>query len=163
HLALVRSVYHAINDHNAGAYFTLTGREPIANGRLITRPSAENFPPFGAVLATLRPSGRPLPDFVQTPDWMSNLGSFLPGQDAGAAPSATGAPTRPASKAPGPAPPRELTPARAGRRRSLLAAVARTLGDGVEADGLDAHYRKAFSLISSPEARRAFDLSREPE
>src|SRR4051812_13356075 len=68
HLTLVRSVHHAIGDHNAGAYAALTGREPLANGRLITRPSPEDFPPFGAVLAKLRPTGRDLPDFVQTPD-----------------------------------------------------------------------------------------------
>ena len=30
-------------------------------------------------------------------------------------------------------------------------------------DRLDAHYRMAFELVSSPEARRAFDLSREPQ
>ena len=47
-------------------------------------------------------------------------------------------------------------------RQSLLAAVDHALGDGSAVDGLDTHYRKAFSLISSTEARRAFDLSREP-
>jgi hypothetical protein len=74
HLCLVRSVHHTIGDHNAGAYYALTGREPIASGRLITTPSPDDFPPFGAVLAKLRPSGRALPDFVHMPDWMSNNG-----------------------------------------------------------------------------------------
>lgn len=72
HLTLVRSVHHNFADHNAGAYFALTGREPLVGSRLITSPSRDDFPPFGAVLAKLRPSGRGLPDFVQTPDWMSN-------------------------------------------------------------------------------------------
>src|SRR5437763_118091 len=60
HLSVVRSVHHTIGDHNAGAYFALTGREPVVSGRLITSPLPENFPPVGAVLARLKPSGRPL-------------------------------------------------------------------------------------------------------
>src|SRR5271167_4684493 len=67
HLTLVRSVHHTIGDHNAGAYFALTGREPVTSGRLITTPSPDNFPPIGAVMAKIRPSGHPLPDFVHTP------------------------------------------------------------------------------------------------
>ncbi len=66
-----------------GAYLALTGKSPLVSGRLIMRPAPDNFPPVGAVVAKLRPSGLPLPDFVQAPDWMSNNGSFLPGQDAG--------------------------------------------------------------------------------
>jgi len=72
HLTLVRSVHHTIGDHNAGAYYALTGRVPLVGGRLITAPAADNFPPFGSVLAKLRPTGRNLPDFVHMPDWMSN-------------------------------------------------------------------------------------------
>ena len=48
------------------------------------------------------------------------------------------------------------------RRLALLDQIDHALGDGSAVDRLDAHYRKAFSLISSPEARRAFDLTREP-
>jgi hypothetical protein len=168
HLALVRSVHHTIADHNAGAYFALTGREPIASGRLITTPAPDNFPPVGAVLAKLRPSGRALPDFVHVPDWMSNNGSFLPGQDAGflgtgSDPLVAGDPSLPGYRVPGLDLPRELSLERVGARRSLLEAIDRTLGDGEAAEGLDTHYRKAYSLISSVEARRAFDLSREPD
>jgi hypothetical protein len=71
-LTLVRSVHHTVADHNAGAYFALTGHPPVSGGTLVTSPSRDDFPPFGAVLAKLRPTGRDLPDFVQTPDWMSN-------------------------------------------------------------------------------------------
>ena len=167
HLTLVRSVHHTVGDHNAGAYYALTGREPLVNGRLITAPGPDNFPPFGSILAKLRPSGRPLPDFVHLPDWMSNNGSFLPGQDAGFLggefePFVAGDPSKPGYKVPGLDLPRELPLDRVGRRRSLLDAVSIALGDGQAVDRLDAHYRKAFDLIASPEARRAFDLSSEP-
>src|SRR4051812_5679022 len=83
HLTLVRSVHHTIGDHNAGAYYMLTGRDPAAGGRLIIAPAPDNSPPIGSVLAKLRPSGRNLPDFVHMPDWMSNNGALLPGQGAG--------------------------------------------------------------------------------
>ena len=167
HLALVRSVHHTIADHNAGAYFALTGRDPATGGRLITTPAPENFPPIGAVLARLRPSGRALPDSVQAPDWMSNNGSFLPGQDAGflgaaADPFLSGDPSRPDYQVPGLSLPKELSLVRVAGRRALLDAVDRTLGDAPDVDRLDAHYRKAYALIASPEARRAFDLAREP-
>jgi hypothetical protein len=167
HLTLVRSVHHTVADHNAGAYFALTGREPLVSGRLITTPARDNFPPVGAVLSRLRPSGGTLPDFVHTPDWLSNNGSFLPGQDAGffgAAfdPLITGDPSLPGYRVPGLELPPELSIQRVDRRRSLLDAVDRALGDGGAVESLGAHFRKAFSLISSPEARRAFDVSQEP-
>ncbi len=167
HLTLIRSVHHTIADHNAGAYFALTGREPLKSGRLITGPAPDNFPPVGAVVAKLRPTGNPLPDFVHTPDWMSNNGEFLPGQDAGflgAAfqPFVTGDPSRPGYRVPGLDLPKELSLDRVSRRRLLSSALDRALGDGQAVAGLDAHYREAYSLISSPVARRAFDLTREP-
>jgi hypothetical protein len=167
HLTLVRSVHHQINDHNAGYYFAMTGRDPSTGGKLIVAPSPDNFPAIGAVVAKLRPSGRNLPDFVHTPDWMSNNNALLPGQDSGflgAAfdPFLAGDPSVPGYHVPGLVPPGELSADRLARRRSLLEVVDRTLGDGRVVEGLDHHHRKAFSLISSPEARRAFDLDAEP-
>jgi Protein of unknown function (DUF1501) len=167
HLTLVRSVHHSIGDHNAGYYYAATGRDPSTGGRLIVAPNPDNFPPYGSVLAKLRPSGRPMPDFVHLPDWMSNNGAFLPGQDAGFLgarfdPFMAGDPSRPDYKVPGLNLPRELPLDRVDRRRSLLDAVSVTLGDGRAVERLDSHYRKAFDLIASPEARQAFDLSSEP-
>ncbi len=167
HLTFVRSVHHAVNDHNAGAYYALTGRDPTAGGGLITTPRPDNFPPIGAVVAKLRPSGRALPDFVQVPDWMSNNGSFLPGQSSGflggpSEPFVAGDPSRPGYKVPGLTLPEGISPARVDGRRSLRDAVDRALEAGPAVDRLDAHYRKAFELIAGAEARRAFDLGREP-
>ena len=44
HFAMIRSVHHTINDHNAGAYYMLTGHEPIRPGGLIVRPDPANQP-----------------------------------------------------------------------------------------------------------------------
>ena len=83
HLALVRSVTHTIGDHNAGTYYALTGRYPVEGGKLVLADGPNNFPPYGAVLAKLRPGGTALPDFVHVPEFMSNLGVDIPGQSAG--------------------------------------------------------------------------------
>lgn len=167
HLTLVRSVHHTVADHNAGAYYALTGHAPFTGGRLVTSPSRDDFPPIGAVLSKLRPTGRHLPDFVQTPDWMSNNGSFLPGQGAGFLggafdPFLTGDPSLPGYKVPGLDLPSEVSLDRIGRRRALLEALGPALEPGPRLESLDAHYRKAFDLVASTEARRAFDLSLEP-
>lgn len=167
HLALVRSVHHTVGDHNAGYYYAMTGRHPAAGGRLIVAPAPDNFPGIGPVVAKLRPTGRPLPDLVQAPDLMSNNGFLLPGQHAGFLgasfdPFVAGDPSRPGYEVPGLDPPADLPPSRMAARRTLLDAVDHALGDGSAADRLGEHYRKAFGLIASPEARRAFDLSREP-
>ena len=74
HIALVRSVRHSVNDHNAGAYYALTGRSPFEGSELIRSPSQRIFPTYGSVLAKFRPSGKPLPDFVHIPEVLSNLG-----------------------------------------------------------------------------------------
>ncbi len=168
HLAIVRSVHHTIGDHNAGYYFAATGRDPSVGGRLIVSPARDNFPPIPAVLAKFRPTGRPLPDSVQLPDWMSNNGSFLPGQDAGFLgaefdPLVGGDPSRPGYQVPGLTLPQGLSLDRVRGRRALLDLLDQSLGEGEAVEGLDAHFRKAYTLISSPEARRAFDLSQEPD
>jgi hypothetical protein len=82
HMAMVRSVHHTVNDHNAGAYYMLTGRSPVKGGSLIVRDEPENFPPYGAVMAMKNPHGR-IPEFVHLPDVMSNMGYDIPGQRAG--------------------------------------------------------------------------------
>ena len=161
HLALVRSVHHAIGDHNAGAYYALTGRYPVDGGRLIAGRGPTNFPPFGAVLAKLRPTGRPLPDFVHLPDWMRNNGVVLPGQEAGflgaavRARSSAGDPSLPGYQVPGLDLPREAARSdRVGRRRALLDAPRPGARRRPRRRPARRRlYRKAFELIAAP--RRA--------
>lgn len=168
HLLFVRSVHHTIGDHNAGYFQAVTGRNPLTGERLITAPSPDNFPGFGSVIAKLDPSGRNLPDYVHTPDWMSNNGSFLPGQDAGFLgaqfdPFLAGDPSLPNYTVPGLTLADGLDLARVQRRQSLRSVVDRALEHPSleRLDSLDLHYRKAHELISSADARRAFDLSLE--
>ena len=166
-VTLLQAVHHSIVDHNAGAYYALTGRSPVAGGRLIVRDEPDNFPPYGAVLARQFPHGK-LPEFVQLPDIMSNLGYDLPGQRAGflgAAydPFVAGDPSSPKYQLPGLTPLKQGSADRIESRRQLLGPLSGSVDGGTrDASALDIHYEKAFSLLQSSETRQAFDLSQEP-
>lgn len=168
-VALVRSVNHTVVDHNASSYYMLTGRTPVVGGRLIIRDEAENFPPFGAVLSKLRPSGRRLPDFVHLPDIMSNNGYDLPGERAGFLgpafdPLVAGDPSAPNYEVPGLSLPSDVTQRRLQFRRTLLDDLDHSAGASRESSkyaGMGTHYERAFSLLASEDTRRAFDLGRE--
>lgn len=168
-VALVRSVHHKIVDHNAGAYYALTGRSPAVGGSLIVRDEPDNFPPFGAVLGKLRPVDKPLPAFVQLPDVMSNNGHDLPGQragflGAGCDPLIAGDPSAPRYEVPGLGLQRGVSLGRVEERRELLARLNRdaAIAGQAAAGRLEQFHDKAYRLLSSPEAREAFDLTREP-
>jgi Protein of unknown function (DUF1501) len=168
HLTLVRSVHHKIVDHNAGTYYMLTGRSPVVGGKLITGPEPENFPPFGSVLAKLRPR-RDVPEFVHLPDVMSNNNQNLPGQKAGFLgtaydPLVAGDPSAPGYRVPGLSFPERATLSRLRKRRALLEQFERHREvKSAELAGLDSHYEKAFTLLTSSRTRDAFDLSRESQ
>ena len=164
--AMIRSVHHNINDHNAGAYYMLTGREPIKAGGLIVRPEPENFPPFGSVLAKLRPVDKSLPPFVHLPDIMFNNGANLPGQTAGFLgpafdPLVAGDPSAPNYRLPGLSFERGMNRGRLDLRRALLAEVNRTHLGGNAAPRMQKFQEQAYDLLSSNAAHRAFQLSEE--
>lgn len=171
HLAQVRSVTHAITDHNAGSYYTLTGHNPVDQGRLIVAESPQNFPAYGSVLSALRPSTTELPNFVHVAEIMSNNGHDIPGELAGflgAAhdPLITGDPSLPGYRTPGLDPQPGLSSNRIQQRESLLQVIDRQLGSAADSRNVERtseFHRKALSLIASPRVRNAFRLDLEPE
>jgi hypothetical protein len=161
----IRSMRHSVNDHNAGTYYHLTGRSPVEGGKLIVANSPKNFPPFGAVLAKLRPSGGRLPDFVHLPEFQSNNGHDIAGQSSGflgAAydPFIAGDPSLPGYELPGLESRPDVPDRRLRARDELLGRLDRRLAS--PADAARVFTRKAFDMIAAPQVRRAFDLSREP-
>lgn len=165
-VALIRSVHHTVVDHNAGAYYALTGRSPVQGGGLIVSESADNFPPFGSVMSLLRPINKPLPPFVQLPDVMSNNGHDLPGQRAGFLgggwdPLVAGDPSVPGYTIPGLALGDGMTQERFAQRRKLLDNVNRGATGGEGAARFTEFQQQAFNLLNSQAANQAFDLSQE--
>ena len=168
-MALIRSVHHTVVDHNAGAYYALTGRSPVAGGQLIVRDQPENHPSMGSVVAKLRPTPT-MPEFVHVPEIMFNNGDEIPGERAGFLgpafdPLVSGDPSVTGYRVPGLVTPDGISADRLTARRQLLDQLDRHAGStGLESQvaALDAHYEKAFSLITSPAARQAFRVDDEP-
>jgi hypothetical protein len=171
-LALVRSVTHPDNIHTVAMHYMLTGRrhaEPTTNPR--NKPT--DFPTFGAVMQYLRPGGGPLPSGVSLnapANQVSAANHIFPGFFAGL----LGSSYDPLFVAPDPSSPDfRPIPAAEGTaalrlegRKELLAIVdgrRRALERTASVRSLDACYDKALGLVSSPAARRAFDLSRESD
>jgi len=169
HVAQVRSVHHKINDHNAGAYYCLTGDTPAKPGKLIIAPAQSNFPPYGSVLAKLRPTEGSMPSFFHMAEIMSNNNFDLPGQRAGFLgggfdPFVLGDVSAPDYQVPGINFPKQVDARRAERRFELLNELTQLDSHRHEsATVLQGFQQQARDLLMSREARAAFDLSRESQ
>src|SRR5438552_4370561 len=70
--ALVRSVSHNRSSHNPGAYYSLTGREPLID-RVTLNASAIDFPHPGSIVASLTSAQpRAVPPFVSLPTMIAD-------------------------------------------------------------------------------------------
>src|SRR5215510_8191721 len=163
--SLVRSCYHtaaAVHD---------TGHQMMQAGRLFT--GGINTPHAGCALEFLKGRRNELPAHVILPEPMGPTGGNLPhGQDAGFLgktydPFVLNAdPSKQDFKVPDLLPPAHLGAVRIERRKKLREAVDQTvkqLETAAPAKLLDENFHQAFTLMSSPAAREAFDLSKENE
>ncbi|XZE53316.1 DUF1501 domain-containing protein [Planctomycetaceae bacterium SH139] len=162
--SIVRSCYHtAAAVHDAGWQMMQTGRQ-FTGG--------VNYPHAGAVLQYLRGRRSDLPAHVVLPETMGRGGGNLPNGQAGGFlgkaydPFALMAdPSQPNFKVPDLLPPPSLGDVRIDRRRRMRAAIEQRMQqlEATESAGLmDDNFAAAYRLMSSPQAREAFDLSKEP-
>ncbi len=168
--ALIRSLAHGDNAHGSAGHTMLTGRRPRALGEV--GPNADDFPHYGAVLTRLRPGSPAVPPFVALPWAVTTSTNVVPGQNGGFL-GRVGDPFRlevPADQGltfapPLTAPPADVTEERERQRRNLRDLLAQddSLRRNDAAMQMDALYRRAFDLIDSQAAERAFRLEREPE
>ncbi|MFO0875780.1 MAG: DUF1501 domain-containing protein [Gemmataceae bacterium] len=154
-MTLVRSLHHALPNHNDGSIEVLTGKTPAKPD-----PTSTNFsehPDFGMIASELRRRpGSPMPGYVGVPrvPFMvrpNYLGVSARGFDAGD-PSAV--PYAPANLSLA----GDLAPSRVATRRSLKQRFDQMRG---QLDRADTLHGRAFDLLTSPQVARAFDLSRE--
>ena len=163
--SLVRSCFHtaaAVHD---------TGHQMMQTGRLFT--GGINTPHAGCVLAYLRGRKTDLPAHVVLPEPMGRTGGNLPhGQDAGFLGKAhdpfalMADPSKPNFKVPDMLPPASIGEARLDRRRKMRSIVDQTVKSFEASDNaqlLDSNFQAAFRLMTSVQAREAFDLSKEPQ
>jgi hypothetical protein len=168
-LAIVRGMHHPMTNHNAAAFATLCGRNPL-KGDLELLADDRNDPPcHGSALSHLLPEARGVPTFVALPHVMYNV-VVLPGQSPGFLGSAHGPlqvardPNAPDFRLAELELPGDISLDRLGHRESLLRYLdgpLRRLESRAAVDALDTYNEKAFRLLRSAAVRRAFDLSRE--
>jgi uncharacterized protein (DUF1501 family) len=162
--SLVRTCYHtaaAVHD---------TGHQMLQTGRLFT--GGVNTPHAGCALSYLRGRKTDLPAHVVLPEPMGPTGGNMPhGQDAGFLGKAYDAynlnadPSKNDFKVPDLLPPPEIGEARLARRRRLRGVVEDTVRSFEASESarlMDSNFESAFRMMTSPQARAAFDLSKEP-
>ena len=177
-LAVIRSMSHGNANHVTASLPANTGHShPPGIPDTDFPPAPNDFPPFGAVLDSLRskpgiPAHGELPFWVRVgPLMRRNNGTVLHGQLPGFLGAAhasfdvdqellAGDVKIRAVAAAG-----DLTALRLSGRRSLLQQFEesrRRIDQTPQARDLNAHIQKAFALLTSDRARRAFDLAAEP-
>jgi hypothetical protein len=163
--SLVRSCYHTgAAVHDAGWQVMQTGR--VFSGGVDT-------PHAGSVLAYKRGRKTDLPPHVVLPQTMGRGGGNLPNGQAGGFlgkgydPFALMAdPSKPNFKVPDLLPPPEIGEARLNRRRRMRDIVDDTVRNFEATENarlLDSNFQAAYRLMTSTQARDAFDLSKEPK
>lgn len=156
-LTVIRSMTHGEAAHERGTHNMFTGYRPSP---------AIKFPSFGSVIAHEQGSRNNLPPYVAVPN------VFAPDQGTGYMSSAFG----PFALGSDPADrnfavrdllsPKEIDDKRFDRRRSLLSVVDehfRTVEKSDAIDAMDSFYQAAYGLVSSSQAREAFDLKKETD
>jgi len=169
-VTLVRSMHHAMKNHNSAGYYALSGHEPPSDDQRL-RDSLSLFPAYGSVVDRLAPAGGEVPTFVAYPHVIAD-GSITPGQHAsflGKAHDPLFIPQDPNSAnfaLPELSLPENLSFERLTQRRELqklIDAQARLLDYSAAARGLDAYYERALAMLHSSKLRDAFNLSAESE
>jgi hypothetical protein len=170
--AIVRTVHHRHSNHNSGMYWSIVGR-PYRIDNTLINPSRTDYPSFGTLVGWLaRRDGysSPLPPYVITPAPHCDSTAYItPGQFGGCLGSRydplvlNSDPNAPNFRVPNLTPPADVPPPRFGERRALLSRLdTRGHLDAAAAGAFDANEARAFTLVTAPEVRRAFDLSAEP-
>lgn len=163
-LTVLRSLSHREGEHDRAMQWVLTG-QPAAQGQV--------FPNPGAVLGRYRPGATTLPPaiHVQTPGIGNPQAPPSPPNQPGLGAGFLGALHQPFMIGDAAKVEQEdwLTPApelvgRLDRRRELLHALDSLRGTAQTSglEGHDAAFRRAFTMVTSPDARRAFRLEAEP-
>lgn len=165
-VALIRSMTSTLGEHNFASHYLLTGYKPTP---------ALRYPGLGAMATHLRDADVTLPAHIglARPNGMAGRG-YLP---AAADPFVIeGDPSKPDFQVADLSLYRGVTKPRLERRRDFLAAIDafhrdvdvrldKQQRDGAAAQTnqvADPSFEQAYKLILSPQAKAAFDLSREP-
>lgn len=157
HASLIRSMTSPEAAHERGTHYMMTGFQPLPGF---------GVPSYGSVAAKFLPPASALPPYIAIPQPVmyggagflgAALDPFAPGGD----PNNNYFSVRDLDLPPG------VTPERMDRRRSLREAVdsafSRFEKGSDRARTVNSFYQRAYALLSSPDARGAFDMKKEPD
>ncbi len=164
-IALIRSFRHHNSDHGPADHYMLTGYFPQAGFNPGLSPNNQR-PAHGSIIARKLGPHRGVPPYVCLPHMHASAGSSYLGSSA--SPFVIDAdPNAPDFSVPDIVPPPSLAADRLESRQALLRqldrfqrSVERQANRNVLA--VSDYQREAFNLMSSPAARRAFDIHSEP-
>jgi hypothetical protein len=171
-IGFIRSVTHSDNNHSTSAHWMLTGhKHPLSAENFGAQQS--DFPHIGSVLSKLSPVGGHLPTFVALPEIIATTAGFVtPGQGGGILGRTYDPfqinqhPDEPGFRVQNLTPVDGLNEARLRGRVDLLEefdAFRGGLIDSAEATALGTFQQRALDLVTSTDARKAFDLGAETE
>lgn len=157
-LTVIRSMTHGEAAHERGVHNMFTGYKPSP---------AINYPSFGSVISKELGGRNNIPPYVCIPEKFNNNGGDIAGTgylsnsfgpfSLGSDPGSPSFKVRDLSSS--------VTEDRFARRRSMLESVDQHFKQIESSDAvaaMDTFYQQAYNLISSPDARAAFDLQKEP-
>ncbi|MDQ3623624.1 MAG: DUF1501 domain-containing protein [Verrucomicrobiota bacterium] len=156
-LTIVRSMTHGEAAHERGTHNMFTGYRPSP---------AIQYPAMGSVVSHELGSRNNLPPYVcipSTPNEFAGSGYLSTAHgpfSLGGDPATKGFAVRDLNMSSG------ISPERFNRRRDILSTVDehfRTLEKSDAITAMDSFYQSAYALVSSKEAREAFNLAAEPE
>jgi Protein of unknown function (DUF1501) len=161
---ILRNHGHNDNGHSTGYHYVMTGRRASFADGDNPIPNNEFYPSFGsAVSRNLGPQGS-LPPYINLPHPMQGGGPGFYGAEH--APFVIEAdPSQPDFDVKDLQPPGELSTSRLGVRKRLLAGLDALERQHQQPTGqaMTTYYEKAYQLIASADARRAFNIHAEPD
>jgi hypothetical protein len=168
--AVVRSVRHTRSAHNSGAYYSLTGREPLVD--IVTaNASATDFPHPGSVVDHLDRREKTIPTFVALPTMIADGPFRTPGEFAGLLGKAHDPlwvlqdPNAADFKVTELAPPEGVDVGRVNDRKAIqagLAGLSELADRTAEIRGMRDYQARALDLLTSARTQKAFAIQDEP-
>lgn len=168
--SIIRSANHKNRVHNPGSYYALTGHKPAAD--VVETPAKRSdWPGIGSILARVQPTPGTVPPYVVLPIFANDINIPTPGQHAGFLGTAydpliiNADPSKPTFDVPALAPQRDMNAERLDGRRALhvgLGVHFEKLAEQAAARNLGDHYERAYALLGTAAAKKAFDLAQEP-
>jgi uncharacterized protein (DUF1501 family) len=177
HFAILRSATHPFSAHNSSAAYALSGHSPGSDANI--RPTPNDHPTYGSVVARVLPKLNGMPPFVLTPTYLFDMGFPTPSAGGGwmgnrydPLPAVRNQMMARSPRWEGKLPipeglglPDELSAERMRGRVRLLGQLDEVFSaaqSAAERAALDTHQAEALDLILSPTTRAAFEVSREP-